>query len=88
MMTTSSVISRTGFWHEAYFMRGGMEAVYDDVPGPLGFGQFAQMRPARRGDVLTTHTRARADRSTARPQSSEGAKAYGVTSPQSHAKPK
>ena len=22
----------TGFWHEAYFMRGGMEAVYDDVP--------------------------------------------------------
>jgi hypothetical protein len=21
----------TGFWHEAYFMRGGMEAVYDDV---------------------------------------------------------
>jgi hypothetical protein len=21
----------TGFWHEAYFMRGGMEAVYNDV---------------------------------------------------------
>ena len=37
----------TGFWHEAYFMRGGMEAVYDDVPVPLGFGQFAPMRPAR-----------------------------------------
>jgi hypothetical protein len=29
----------TGFWHEAYFMRGGMEAVYDDVPVRLGFGQ-------------------------------------------------
>ena len=28
----------TGFWHETYFMRGGMEAVYDDVTGsPLGF---------------------------------------------------
>ena len=24
----------TGFWHEAYFMRGGMEAIYDDMqPG-------------------------------------------------------
>ena len=37
----------TGFWHEAYFMRGGMEAVYDDVPVRLGFGQFAPMQPAR-----------------------------------------
>ena len=35
----------TGFWHEAYFMRGGMEAVYDDVPVPLGFGQFAPVQP-------------------------------------------
>ena len=32
----------TGFWHEAYFMRGGMEAVYDDVPVRLGFGQLRQ----------------------------------------------
>ena len=37
----------TGFWHEAYFMRGGMEAVYDDMPMRLGFGQFAPLRPAR-----------------------------------------
>ncbi|HEY6292222.1 MAG TPA: DUF4188 domain-containing protein [Terriglobia bacterium] len=22
----------TGFWHEAYFKRGGMEAVYDNIP--------------------------------------------------------
>jgi hypothetical protein len=29
-------------------MRGGMEAVYDDVPVRLGFGQFAPMQPARR----------------------------------------
>ena len=27
----------TGFWHEAYFMRGGMEAVYDDMPADIGF---------------------------------------------------
>lgn len=37
----------TGFWHELYAMRGGMEAVYDDMPGPLGFGTFAPTEPAR-----------------------------------------
>ena len=26
----------TGFWHETYFRRGGMEAIYDDVPRPTG----------------------------------------------------
>jgi hypothetical protein len=37
----------TGFWHELYSMRGGMEGVYDDMPGQLGFGKFAQRQPAR-----------------------------------------
>src|SRR5919202_1755627 len=37
----------TGFWHELYSMRGGMEAVYDDMPGPLGFGVFAPRERAR-----------------------------------------
>lgn len=37
----------TGFWHELYSMRGGMEAVYDDMPQPLGFGTFAPREPAR-----------------------------------------
>jgi hypothetical protein len=37
----------TGFWHEMYSMRGGMEAVYDDMPGPLGFGTFAPRERAR-----------------------------------------
>ena len=37
----------TGFWHEMYTMRGGMEAVYDDMPGPLGLGTFAPLEPAR-----------------------------------------
>ena len=27
----------TGFWHETYMMRGGMEAIYDDVAVPIGF---------------------------------------------------
>jgi len=35
-----------GFWHETYFMRGGMEAIYDDVRQPLGFTAFAPMEPA------------------------------------------
>jgi fumigallin biosynthesis monooxygenase-like protein len=37
----------TGFWHESYFMRGGMEAIYDDMPKPVGFMGFAPVRPAR-----------------------------------------
>ena len=37
----------TGFWHELYSIRGGMEAVYDDMPKPLGFGTFAPREPAR-----------------------------------------
>ena len=37
----------TGFWHETYFRRGGMEAIYDDVPQPIGFMAFAPVVPAR-----------------------------------------
>jgi len=37
----------TGFWHETYLMTGGMEAIYDDVPEPIGFLKFAPARPAR-----------------------------------------
>jgi hypothetical protein len=37
----------TGFWHETYFRRGGMEAIYDDVPQPIGFMNFAPVVPAR-----------------------------------------
>jgi hypothetical protein len=37
----------TGFWHETYFMRGGMEAVYDDMVQETGFLKFAPVRPAR-----------------------------------------
>jgi hypothetical protein len=47
----------TGFWHEAYFMRGGMEAVYDDVPVRLGFGRCAPLVPAR-GPMFSARTRA------------------------------
>lgn len=37
----------TGFWHETYLMKGGMEGVYDDVPKPIGFLRFASVQPAR-----------------------------------------
>lgn len=37
----------TGFWHETYYMKGGMEAVYDDMKIPLGFSKFAPVKPAR-----------------------------------------
>jgi hypothetical protein len=37
----------TGFWHETYFIQGGMEAIYDDIPEPIGFMRFAPVCPAR-----------------------------------------
>jgi hypothetical protein len=39
----------TGFWHETYFLRGGMEAIYDDVTQPTGLLTFAPAQPARGG---------------------------------------
>ncbi len=47
----------TGFWHEAYFMRGGMEAVYDDMVKATGFLAFAPVKPAR-GPLFSARTRA------------------------------
>jgi hypothetical protein len=47
----------TGFWHETYFMRGGMEAIYDDVPKPIGMMAFAPVTPAR-GPMFSAGARA------------------------------
>jgi Monooxygenase af470-like len=49
----------TGFWHEAYFRRGGMEAIYDTMPKPLGFSAFAPVEPAR-GRLFSARSRAEA----------------------------
>jgi Domain of unknown function (DUF4188) len=46
----------TGFWHEAYFMRGGMEAVYDDIVNDTGFLRFAPVHAAR-GSMFTARGR-------------------------------
>jgi Domain of unknown function (DUF4188) len=50
----------TGFWHEAYFMRGGIDAIYDDVGAPLGLGRFAPVAQAR-GRMFSSRMRAGAD---------------------------
>ena len=47
----------TGFWHETYFMRGGIEAIYDDVPKPVGMMAFAPVKDAR-GPMFSSASRA------------------------------
>jgi len=56
----------TGFWHETYFMRGGMEAIYDDIPKPIGFGVFAPLDTAR-GPMFSARTRLRAGGAETKP---------------------
>ena len=48
----------TGFWHETYFMRGGIEAIYDDLPKPLGLMQFAPVVSAH-GPMFSSRQRLR-----------------------------
>jgi hypothetical protein len=50
----------TGFWHESYFMGGGMEAVYDDMVKDTGFLRFAPVVEAR-GSMFSARGRARRD---------------------------
>lgn len=49
----------TGFWHETYMMRGGMEAIYDDVAESVGFMRFAPVRLARGAMFGAAHRAAR-----------------------------
>jgi hypothetical protein len=48
----------TGFWHEAYFMRGGMEGIYHDIDRPVGMMNFADLIPAR-GPMFSARKRMR-----------------------------
>jgi Domain of unknown function (DUF4188) len=48
----------TGFWHETYLARGGMEAVFDDIRKPIGMARFAPLQPAR-GAMFSARQRAR-----------------------------
>jgi fumigallin biosynthesis monooxygenase-like protein len=47
----------TGLWHEAYFFRGGAEAIYLDVSKPTGFARFAPTELAR-GPIFSSRRRA------------------------------
>lgn len=49
----------TGFWHETYFLRGGMESIYDNVPTKIGFSAFAPLSTAR-GPMFSARTRLKA----------------------------
>ncbi|NEW41417.1 DUF4188 domain-containing protein [Nocardia cyriacigeorgica] len=46
----------TGFWHEAYFLRGGIDAMYDDMTTPTGLARFAPVK-ASRGRMFSTRGR-------------------------------
>lgn len=63
----------TGFWHETYCMRGGMEAIYDDLgDAGIGFGAFAPRLPAQ---GRRFGSRQRLGREGAAPDAPEGATA-------------
>lgn len=47
----------TGFWHETYFMRGGVEAIFDDIFVPLGLSAFASTTAAK-GAMFSARRRA------------------------------
>ncbi|HLK48726.1 MAG TPA: DUF4188 domain-containing protein [Bryobacteraceae bacterium] len=47
----------TGFWHETYMRRGGMEAVYVDMKAPVGMMRFAPVGTAR-GAMFSARKRA------------------------------
>jgi hypothetical protein len=47
----------TGFWHETYFMQGGIEAIYDDVTQTMGFLGFAPTTIAK-GPMFSARQRA------------------------------
>lgn len=47
----------TGFWHEAYFKQGGMEAIYDGIQSPIGLMAFAGVVPAK-GAMFSARRRA------------------------------
>jgi hypothetical protein len=49
----------TGFWHETYFMGGGVEAVFDGIPKPIGLLRFAP-KLAAKGGMFTARQRAAA----------------------------
>jgi hypothetical protein len=50
--------SGTAFWHETYFLRGGMEAIFLDLDRPTGLLAFAPAQEAR-GAMFSARRRLR-----------------------------
>ena len=46
----------TGFWHETYFMQGGMQSVYVDLPNNVGFKAFAPTVPVK-GSIYSARSK-------------------------------
>ena len=51
----------TGFWHETYLRRGGIEAIYDDVAKPIGMMNFAPVVTARGAMFGAAHRAGKTD---------------------------
>jgi Domain of unknown function (DUF4188) len=66
----------TGFWHETYFLRGGMEAIYDDVPKRIGLATFAPLVAAR-GPMFSARTRNEMKTAETKPAPLSEADLYG-----------
>ena len=50
----------TGFWHETYRMKGGFEAIYDDLTEPVGMMKFAPVVKAK-GPMFSARARLKAE---------------------------
>jgi hypothetical protein len=61
----------TGFWHETYTMRGGIEAIYDDLPEPFGMMKFAPLEAARGSIFSARHRLGREGSESSPPPESE-----------------
>jgi Domain of unknown function (DUF4188) len=57
----------TGFWHETYFRRGGMEAVYIDMKQHIGLARFAPVHEAT-GTMFSARKRAQRTGQAAKPE--------------------
>jgi hypothetical protein len=55
----------TSFWHEAYYRRGGIEAMFVDTGTSIGLSSVGPAVPAE-GPLFAARGRAEADRATAR----------------------
>ncbi|MEV4127852.1 hypothetical protein [Nocardia sp. NPDC049707] len=62
----------TGLWHEAYFMRGGIDAMYDDMGAGSGLPRFAPVVDSR-GPMFSTRGRVYGEAAKAAPVVAESA---------------